>query len=1081
MKSSNYDIHVAKECISNSLRLINKGNNEQVIRDSFTSFLRQIFPGQPNWVIYHIEGSESSIKINKGTKISTGFIDNLVSLTAIEYESDLKKKSKYIEGLNQVKDYCSGLVNRGNNPELVIGVLSDTVRWFAYEIDIKELSDEPLSGKNIPLKEIDSIDCSSANETSAISLVTFLTKYLGRIGSRPISARAIAMDLGFTSPFCISHIKAISKIIESAFRENPVYTKLISELWCNFVSYLREEGSPSQFDSYTYVDEYYILTLGKLLCANYLEKKALASNDVELKEILNGKFFENRGFINFVEYDYFGWLNSDSYLNKLLSVAQEIQNDLAAYNFIDDPGEDIFGELMAQLANRSQRILLGQEWTPGWLSKMIVEKVSETINPSENLQLLDMCCGSGSMIVETVKVAKNRIKNDDTITSKDARIQLLIQSITGFDIDPLAVMLSKINWILTTFDWLIPLGENQISIPIYHADSLFAITPISKQVDDDESNILSLKIAEHNISLPDFLVSPDLKSTFDSLIDIGYHLATDEQIDVKKLNGDLIAPFLTEIQSNQAIEFSEEEKHSIQEFLLELIRIVNILNKEGRNGIWSYILRNSFRPGLVKGQFNGLVSNPPWLALSKVADNPYQMSLKEKAQRFGIKPQGSSHLHIELATIFLLHSVNEYLIKNSPIGCILPETVLNGHQHNPFRLGKYTSAKNPVDFNITTIWKIDKGVFKNNAIVLFGNKSNLSDYATLSGLKVSSSLQEPIEIYKNQRGNRTAWSEHKIDEKEAGLYNPAKFRQGADIMPRNLLFYDVKPTKSKKHHSIESIDPIRSPIAYTIKDAKKYQDFKIGKRLIPTEYIFDVLTSNLLLPFSISYPQKALLPIKKTDENVWQLVPQVEINSKGSITRNTFDSISKQLSPGEGNVQTIFNLINIRGKLIQQQIDPEGYLVFTGAGGGKVCAAFLSVDKKIGKKLIIDQTLYWAQVQSVEEALYLTGLLNSKAINDIIQDFQPKGAYGKRHVHKLPFSVTPPYDNSQTSHQEVVYRTHILIKEYREKMSTKTEYGVLIDPNNGILSHRRRKLFSMIEGLAAYKEYEKACRSLYGV
>jgi len=70
-------------------------------------------------------------------------------------------------------------------------------------------------------------------------------------------------------------------------------------------------------------------------------------------------------------------------------------------------------------------------------------------------------------------------------------------------------MLSKINWILAGMDWLQPLGAYLISIPVYHADSLFAITPISNQADDEDNTSFTLKIAEHVVSLPNFLISPE--------------------------------------------------------------------------------------------------------------------------------------------------------------------------------------------------------------------------------------------------------------------------------------------------------------------------------------------------------------------------------------------------------------------------------------------------------------------------------------------------------------------------------------------------------------------------------------------
>lgn len=163
--------------------------------------------------------------------------------------------------------------------------------------------------------------------------------------------------------------------MDSAFKSNPVYAALISKVWSDFISYLGGAGVGEEFDKETYIGELYILTLAKLLCANVISDKALISTDEEIFSILDGSFFQNRGYTNLVEYDYFGWLNKNEHVKALLSVAQKIQDDLAAYDFSTAPSEDLFGVLMTQLAKRSQRLLLGQEWTPAWLARALVANV----------------------------------------------------------------------------------------------------------------------------------------------------------------------------------------------------------------------------------------------------------------------------------------------------------------------------------------------------------------------------------------------------------------------------------------------------------------------------------------------------------------------------------------------------------------------------------------------------------------------------------------------------------------------------------------------------------------------------------
>jgi len=1079
------DLKAARKSLADSQRLVGEGKNEQVVRDSFTSYLRQIFPAGPNWIDRHIHGSEAAIKIISGGKRHTGFVDNLIDLTVIEYEADLTIVAKFNEGLSQVRKYCAGLINAGQDPDLIIGILSDTLRWRAFAVDPDHIENLPVDAEAIGLIELEVIDCSDGSETSAENLTRFLVKYLGREGARPLSADSIAKDLGFGSAFSEDHIRTLTATISDIFRGNPRYGSLIAELWSAFVGYLQDDEGTGSFDLVTYVDEYYVVTLAKLLCANILEERGIYSNDQELYSIMDGRFFENKGLQNVVEYDYFGWLNMSPSASALLPVARMIQKDLSAYDFTSRSQEDLFGKLFAQLANRSKRILLGQEWTPSWVSEKLVKNVVRNIDNGTPMRLIDMCCGSGSMVVEAVKIAKHRITEHDNALPKGTKIGLLIEAITGFDIDPLAVILSKINWVIAAADWLMPFGSHPLSIPIYHADSLFAITPITGLKIDNTSATYTLNFAGQNLLLPEYLISPKFRSLFDALTENAYEIAISTS-GTPKMSFTL-EDAGSQVESLLALTHAEVTSEQIDEITIfhhALVCRIDHLNRDGRNGIWSYILRNSFRPGLVLGQFNGLVSNPPWLALSKLANNPYKDALRKLAFEFNIKPAGSSHLHIELATIFLLHAVDAYLTDGAAIGCVVPDTVLNGHQHNPFRTFQYLVSSRKIRFNILNIWKIGDAVFKNKAVILFGKKEppNTQSSNPIVGRIIHQSQPDvPTNFYQNTQGNRTIWSEADRGSEDGVLFVPADFRQGADIMPRTLLFFDVQPATSGQI-MVKSIDPLSSSRAFLISDAKLHKDFHLSPRILPSDLFYDVLLSSLVTPFHVAAPEKALLPIKKDNNGTWRPLTILEILKMGRTAKNTFDEILKTASPKSPTPESLFDKLNTnRGKLEQQHVRSTGYLVVTGAGGKNVCAAFVEVSHFNPDSLILDQTLYWAQVDTADEAFYLTGLLNSDAISSIIKEFQPRGGFGERHIHKLPFGVTPPFDPEQAAHQDVVRNTKWLVAEYWAKINADPNIMDYLNANQGPLHWRRRALQNYIRTLSSYPDFEEACKALYGL
>jgi hypothetical protein len=246
------------------------------------------------------------------------------------------------------------------------------------------------------------------------------------------------------------------------------------------------------------------------------------------------------------------------------------------------------------------------------------------------------------------------------------------------------------------------------------------------------------------------------------------------------------------------------------------------------------------------------------------------------------------------------------------------------------------------------------------------------------------------------------------------------------------------------------------------------------------EIVFDVLTSNLLTPFRLACVLKALLPIDKDAAGDWSPVGLVKLAADPG-SRAAFEQILAAFGKGK-SVQDLFDAIDSdRRKLTQQHIPADGFLVFTGAGGKLVCAAYAPLAAFNAPKLIVDQTLYWAPVPTEDEAIYLTGLFNSEAINAIIQEFQPRGAFGERHVHTLAHEATPPFDPSQAAHQEVLVRTKQLLLDYEALLASDARQRALLEPNATKLDVRRRRIRDAIKKLPSYAAYELACRDLYGV
>lgn len=1066
------DIEQAQEALRRCRAFREAGKSEAALRSEFASWLRRIFPDarDKNWINHYSEGTEAATKIGKaGGATANRFIDNLVGSTTIEYEGDLRVATKYEEGYGQVREHASGLIRGGVPVSQVRGMLSDTVAWHAYDVELAA-GVEPASctAADITLKEIATLELAADDEATARRLIAFVRKHLAREQSRPLLAEFLTIDLGLQSGACKRSAPPLHTLVKEGRKADPSIA-LATDLWSRFVDYL--EGKSGAFRGDAYVDEVYLCILARLLSANVLAGQALISDEGELKAIMDGSYFQDHyQLANMVEQDYFGWLTNAAHIGKLAAIAAPIQHDLYAYDFSWRPEEDLFGRLMAELARRSQRRLLGQEWTPAWLGRLIAERCLDNLPKSEQPRIIDMCCGSGSIIAEVLKAAKARFGLCDMAALHDVA--------TGFDIDPLAVSLSKTTWVVTLADE-IKTASAPILIPIFHADSLFAVTPVTPFVPFyGESETIELSLDGTKIDVPAVLVEPEYRELFDRIVDWSY----DESIDAQAkgssdhLTQDAARTFVGGAASACKLKLDAALESAVSEAVHALVRRMAELAIVGRNGIWAFILRNTYRPGLLSGQFNGLVSNPPWLALSALADNPYKEVLTSRAGLYGVRPPGQSFLHLELGTTHLLHAVDRYLSIDAAVACLVPGTIFNGHHHEPFRQHKFLNSGRPVALEISEAWQVQPGTFKYPGAAVIGHKRGKTtdlDKTKISGYVAREAGLEAAAFSTRPLGeHRSAWVLEKEGQPAAAASDAPIPQQGADLMPRTAVCIEIL-NDSGAEYRVET--PSRgSSWGFTVKAAKELKRERFPGYVAPA-FTYRMAQSENLLPFVLGEHRAPIaIPARRDDSGEWELLDEKEIRGKGfTETARRFRDINRMLAD-VGKGKTLQGRIDERSKLSKQVLGTSGSLVLAGAGGKYICAACLPVAE--AADLVIDQTLYWQAILDEKQAWFVTGMLNSGAMTQAILPFNPKGAFGERHIHALPYRLMPPFDAENEAHNRIAVLAERIATQARTLIAA-DDY--LNDPNKA-LTVRRRKLRAQLGATAEFKELETLCANVLG-
>jgi methylase of polypeptide subunit release factors len=765
-----------------------------------------------------------------------------------------------------------------------------------------------------------------------------------------------------------------------------------------------------------------------------------------------------------VEHDYFGWTLRAEHLAELLPVAKEIQLDLYAYDFETLREEDLFGRLMAQLSRRSQRKLLGQEWTPNWLARQLAAKCLERIPQGEKPRVVDMCCGSGSILAEVIK--------QYLVIAPTASVADLSEVVTGFDIDPLAVMLAKTTWVFALASRL--RGSTvEIAIPVYHADSLFASTPVSELPAPGSISDIAVELDGEIITLPAEFIAPEYRALFDDVVDWAYDEAQAAvKGDGEDLTEDIASVLLECLLSKHEMHPGESLKRKLASATFALAHRMAQLARANRNGIWAFILRNTYRPGLLAGQFNGLVSNPPWLAMSQLANNPYKQQLSKRSLLYGIKPSGASHLHLELATTFLIHAVDRYLAPGAAVACLLPGTIFKGHHQQKFRDAGYLTGPRQVALEINEVWNIEPGTFKVRSAAVIGVKKDAPFQVNrvVKAFTVRQGDIKDVPFVIARIGSRTAWvfgdldvGHAQRDESAPGAVPP----QGADLMPRTAVCIEILD-KGGSEWRVNTPDR-NSPWFFSVKDAKQLKGKNFPGFVAP-QFIFRMAQSLNLLPFLCAGPFASIaIPAERAEAGGFKILSASQIRALGlRQTAIRFQHIDEAISRAQCG-KPLADRIDERNKLSTQAFAKGQYLVLSGAGGEITCGACLAVDEF--EDIVIDQTLYWKLVKTADEAWYRVGFLNSDALSDAIRTFNPEGEFGGRHLHTLPHRFTPPFDPEDATHRKIAELSKQVSGLVGDLIAQHSEIGNA----EKTIASRRRKLRGLLRLLPEVVELEELC------
>jgi hypothetical protein len=181
-----------------------------------------------------------------------------------------------------------------------------------------------------------------------------------------------------------------------------------------------------------------------------------------------------------------------------------------------------------------------------------------------------------------------------------------------------------------------------------------------------------------------------------------------------------------------------------------------------------------------------------------------------------------------------------------------------------------------------------------------------------------------------------------------------------------------------------------------------------------------------IFPFALLEPSLIILPITIEQDALARKVIRIhsvdELRAEGFLNAARWfraaEEIWQQRRTNRNKDSSAIQYLNWRKKLTEQDLDSP-YLVLYNSSAQDANATVIK-RQELDLSFIVDHVTYVFTTARLSEAYYLTAVLNSNIPNALMKDFQARGSFGARHVHKKNLDVYFPYfDQHDQSHKRV--------------------------------------------------------------
>jgi hypothetical protein len=895
-------------------------------------------------------------------------IDIEVGSTVIEVKRDLRRGRVRVDAVEQLAGYVQ---TRADQTGLrYVGILTDGVEWRCYHLVNSQLSE-------VSVFEL------TRGSSQLEELTVWLEGVLATTRGIPPTASEIFTRLGSNSS---AHKldRATLAVLYDQNREAPS-VKLKRTLWSRLLT--SALGTQFEDTDELFIEHTLLVNSAEIIAHALL---GLSVSAISPQSLLTGTKFDESGIYGVVEADFFDWvveIGGGSQFIKTL--ARRL--DRFIWEHVD---HDVLKVLYEAVIGTDTRQKLGEYYTPDWMAEHIVSTV--VVNPLHQ-KVLDPACGSGTFLFHAIRNYMTKAE-EEGVSLPDV-INGLTRSVIGMDLHPVAVAFARVTYILAIGRKRLTDPERgEIRVPVFLGDSiqwrqqvdLLSAGSLVVQTDDQRELFTS------ELRFPDELLAN--AATFDRLVG---ELADKASRRVKGST----PPSLTSTFNRFGI--STRARDEVD----RTFKIMCQLHDQDRDHIWSYYVRNLARPIWLSKDVNRVdvvLGNPPWLAYRKMTPE-MQATFRSMSVARGLWHGAEVATQQDLSGLFVARALQLYLKKGGKFAFVLPNAAVDRPQFAGLRSGVLDSGGEVLRLSFEQSWdfrQVRPHIFPRGSCVIFGTRTELPQElpaeatfwsgrvprASVLWRDIEPALEQTIRGLGNSQG-------------EGGSPYAQRFRNGATIFPRVLFMVEQQaasplgtPAGRMRVQSLRSAN-----------EKKPWKEVESIQGVVESEFVRPVVTSDCLLPFRLTDPPFAVLPVVAGR----LAVKDGEIDGYVGLSSwwENSSKIWKDLRSSER--LELIDQLDYMHKL-SQQFPISGLRVVYNKSGMHVVACKVQMPSAV-----IENGLYWMVPSSASEADYVCAVLNSPVLTKAVQ---PLMSYGKderdvaKHVWKLP---VPEYDSGNQLHIEL--------------------------------------------------------------